>query len=146
MSVTGRWKAKSLLAAVTMRAQAGLQESRPGPLQGSAAGQTPASKRGPRKFIDEEGSHSKKLKTGPSWTAGSPERVPRVLCAWTRSSLQNSNTKKALHRKRKLGQTTWEEYGSPVQDYRDVLRKATAHLDWNLLGGLNGYLFIRIWS
>lgn len=103
-------------------------------------------KRGPKKFIDEEKSLSKKLKTGLSWTAGSPERVPRVLCAWTRRSLQNSNTKKALYRKRRLGQITLEEYRSTAQEYRDVVRQATAHLDRNMQGGVNGYLFIWIWS
>jgi len=56
----------------------------------------------------------------------------------TRGSWQNSNTEKGLYRRWQQRQVTWEEYRHTVQACRDVVRKAKALLDLNLLNLTRG--------
>lgn len=136
----GRWKSKALLASVTMRPQPGLQESRLCPLQ-DLLGIIPQGKplEG-REVLESSLIRKDHFLKSSNWSILNSRKSNKSARS------QNSNIKKGLCRKRKLGQVAWKEYRGTVQEYRDVVRQATAHLDWNLLGGVYGYLFISIWN
>lgn len=70
-----------------------------------------------------------KLKNGSSQKAGNQANMAENLNGWTRSSWQNSNTKKQAYRRWKQGQVTQEEYRDIIQICRNEIRKVKAQLE-----------------
>lgn len=52
--------------------------------------------------------------------------------------LAKLKTKKEVYRSWKQGQETWGEFRGTLQAYRDTVRKAKAHLEFNLVSVLKG--------